>query len=228
MLFGSYQSQLYEPQPQFLFSMRGLFIFVTLRELVSLYAAMNQSGSSVTKEKLYFIAIIPPQPIYEEALAQKQYFKDHYNSKASLNSPPHITLHMPFRWKEQDEAELADHLNDFSKNNRPVPIQLNDFSSFPPRVIFINVVLNQELDNLQKNLKRFCKRVLNLFNADYKELPFHPHLTVAFRDLKKASYLEAWGEFEKKSFQAEFVADKLALLKHTGRVWKVHQEFQFN
>jgi 2'-5' RNA ligase len=219
-------SSLEEHQPDFPEGI--LLIFVALIELVSLYAAMNQSGSSLIKEKLYFIAIIPPTPIYEAALAQKEYFKDHYKSKASLNSPPHITLHMPFRWKEQDEGELAEHLNEFSKNNQPVPIQLNNFSSFPPRVIFINVVLNHELDNLQKNLKRFCKRVLNLFNADYKELPFHPHLTVAFRDLKKATYQQAWVEFEQKSFQAEFVADKMALLKHNGRVWKVHKEFQFH
>ena len=133
---------------------------------------------------------------------------------------------MPFRWNEQKEDELSSQLYDFSRNNQPVTIKLNNFSSFPPRVIFINVILNQELENLQKNLKRFCKRVLNLFNADYKELAFHPHLTVAFRDLKKTNYFLAWGEYENKSFQAEFIADKFALLKHNGRVWKVHQEFQ--
>jgi 2'-5' RNA ligase len=188
---------------------------------------MDQNGSnSLAKDKLYFLAIIPPAPIYEEALAQKQYFKEHYKSKASLNSPPHITLHMPFRWKEQDEEELSARLHNFSMNNQPVTIKLDNYSSFPPRVIFINVILNQELENLQKNLKRFCRRVLNLFNADYKELPFHPHLTVAFRDLKKSNYFLAWGEYENKKFQAEFVADKLALLKHNGRVWQVHQEFR--
>lgn len=188
---------------------------------------MNQPvSSSNAKEKLYFIAIIPPAPIYDEALEQKEYFKVHYNSKASLNSPPHITLHMPFRWNEKEEGELAEQLQQFSKSNQPVAIKFNNFSSFPPRVIFINVVMSEELENLQKNLQRYCKRVLNLFNANYKELPFHPHLTVAFRDLKKPNYQRAWDEFKMKNFQAEFIADKLALLKHNGRVWKVHQEFK--
>ncbi|MBA4058528.1 MAG: 2'-5' RNA ligase, partial [Marivirga sp.] len=121
-----------------------------------------------TKEKLYFIAIIPPAPIYEEALEQKEYFKTHYNSKASLNSPPHITLHMPFKWREKDEKKLEQQLQEFSKAQRPVNIKLDNFSSFPPRVIFINVVMNQELENLQKNLQRYCKKALNLFNANYK------------------------------------------------------------
>src|SRR5688572_6583652 len=85
------------------------------------------------EEKLYFIAIVPPSPIYEETLQQKVYFKTKYNSKASLNSPPHITLHMPFRWVEDDEQELIQHLKLFSAENPPVNIQLNNFSSFPDR-----------------------------------------------------------------------------------------------
>ena len=190
---------------------------------------MRASSSSKTvkesKEKLYFIAIVPPTPIYDEALEQKEYFKTHYNSKASLNSPPHITLHMPFRWKEKDEMELAVKLEKFSQTNQAVSIKLDNFSSFPPRVIFINIVMNKELETLQKNLQRYCKRVLNLFNSNYKELPFHPHLTVAFRDLKKPNYQRAWDEFKSKNFQAEFVADKITLLKHTGKVWEIHQEF---
>ena len=56
---------------------------------------MNQTVSSATaKEKLYFIAIIPPAPIYDEALEQKQYFKDHYKSKASLEfASSHYAAH---------------------------------------------------------------------------------------------------------------------------------------
>src|SRR5688500_13595598 len=177
------------------------------------------------EQKLYFIAIVPPPPIYEETLEQKAYFKTKYNSKASLNSPPHITLHMPFRWIEEEEHDLVEYLRSFAAQNRPVNIQLNNFSSFPPRVIFVKVESNQELESLQKNLHRYFKRQLNLFNANYKELPFQPHLTLAFRDLKKPNYVKAWEEFTEKSYQAAFLAGKIALLKHTGSVWEVHQEF---
>jgi len=188
---------------------------------------MNQTLKGKTKEKLYFIAIVPPTPIYDEALQQKEYFKAHYNSKASLNSPPHITLHMPFRWNETEEEKLSEYLEQFVVEHDPVPVKLDNFSSFPPRVIFINVEMSEELEKLQKNLQRYCKRILNLFNANYKELPFKPHVTVAFRDLKKPSYQRAWDEFKLKNFQAEFMADRIALLKHSGRVWKIHKEFMF-
>jgi len=46
----------------------------------------------------YFIAIIPAEPWYSEALQLKKEVRDVYESKGALRSPPHITLHMPFRW----------------------------------------------------------------------------------------------------------------------------------
>lgn len=133
---------------------------------------------------------------------------------------------MPFKWVEKDEQDLANHLSAFAEENAAVRIKLNGFSSFPPRVIFINVEITPELERLQKNLERYFKRRLNLFNAKYKDLPFHPHVTLAFRDLKKPNYQRALEEFVGKEYKANFLADKIALLKHSGSVWEVFQEFE--
>jgi len=183
------------------------------------------SRSALEQSKLYFIAIVPPSPVYEEAQEMKAYFRDHYKSKASLNSPPHITLHMPFRWKEKKETELIIALNEFASQLIPFNLKLKNFSCFSPKVIFIDVDTNPELNDLQKELHRFCKRELNLFNADYKEQPFYPHLTLAFRDLKKPSFQKAWEEFKDKDFKADFLVERITLLKHTGKVWQVFNDF---
>lgn len=175
--------------------------------------------------KQYFIAFIPPEPVYDEALNLKHYFHENYNSKAALNSPPHITLHMPFRWKQTKEHELAEKLQQFVRGFDPIKICLDNFASFPPRVIFINVANSVALNDFQKRLQRFCKTDLNIFNANYREDPYHPHLTLAFRDLKKAAYKEAWEEFKAKEFKAEFMADKLTLLKHDGKRWHAFMDF---
>jgi 2'-5' RNA ligase len=178
-------------------------------------------------EKLiqYFIAVVPPSPIYDQALAFKHHFKDQFNSKASLNSPPHITLHMPFKWKEEKEDELLSRFKNFSTSVKPFALQLLNFNAFPPRVIFIDVAESEQLISLQKDVQRFCKKELNLFNADYKDQPFHPHITLAFRDLKKNVFAEAWLEFKNKKFEAEFIVDRFVLLKHNGRIWEVFKEF---
>ncbi|MEO8472410.1 MAG: 2'-5' RNA ligase family protein [Chryseolinea sp.] len=178
--------------------------------------------------KEYFIAIVPPDPAREEAQKLKAYFKDRYNSKASLNSPPHITLHMPFRWLESKEAVLTDSLKEFFSASTAFQLSLRNFSGFPPRVIFIGVEENMTLNNLQRQLRDFCKRSLNLFNANYRELPFHAHLTLAFRDLKKDKYEQAWEEFSLRQFHYDLQVEKAALLKHDGKVWHVYKEFQLN
>ena len=180
-----------------------------------------------TSAKLYFIGIIPPKDSYDGACKLKHYFKEHYNSKASLNSPPHITLHMPFQWKEEKENELIEKLQFFSSEIKNFNLQLSNFGSFPPRVIFIHVVPNDELSDLHKSLHRFAKRGLNVFNANYKDLPFHPHITLAFRDLKKPMFAKAWEEFQTKEFKYQFNVDRFALLKHNGKTWEVYKEFSF-
>jgi 2'-5' RNA ligase len=181
-------------------------------------------AAQAKKPKQYFLAVVPPSPVYEEALNFKHYFKERYNSKASLNSPPHITLHMPFRWKEEKEQELIAKLEEFNSGLTPFKIQLSNFNSFPPRVIFIDVVQNEKLNELQSKLLRYCKKELNLYNSNYKDQPFHAHLTLAFRDLKKTIYPEAWEEFSQKRYSTEFLIEKFVLLKHNGRVWLPFQE----
>lgn len=177
------------------------------------------------KRKQYFVAVIPPSPVFEEALELKEYFKEKYHSKAALNSPPHITLHMPFLWNGEKEKKVITALDAFAKKWDPIKICLDNFASFPPRVIFINVTESDALDALQRELHRYFKRELDIFNANYKDKPFHPHLTLAFRDLRKSQYQLAWHEFSKREFKAEFVADKIALLKHNGQRWDVLKEF---
>ena len=180
------------------------------------------------KESKYFIAIIPPSPIYDEALAWKHFFRDNYQSKASLNSPPHITLHMPFMWKEEKENVLIEKLNAFSNSHSSLSVQLRNFSCFEPRVIFIDIVKTEELASLQKEMERFCKKTFQLFNADYRDLAFHPHITLAFRDLKKPVFTKAWGEVKEKQMSSSFIADRFVLLKHNGMSWDVFKEFPFS
>jgi 2'-5' RNA ligase len=172
-------------------------------------------------EQRYFLAIVPSGPVYDEALKLKHYFKETYNSGAALNSPPHITLHMPFKWKESKEDRLIFALKEFTSQQKSFHVTLTDFGSFEPRVIFIDVQKNEVLGDLQKNLKRFCKTELNLFNADYKEFAYHPHLTLAFRDLKKVEFYKAWEEFKDKKLEASFTINSIALLKHDGKEWRI-------
>lgn len=174
----------------------------------------------------YFIALVPPQPVYEISLEWKNYFKSEFNAKAALNSPPHITLHMPFEWKATKEELLKHELKKYAAHTKPFSIQLSNFGCFPPRVIFINVVAATPLSEMQAALHRFCKVELSIFNANRWDQPYHPHLTVAFRDLKKKDFPIAWAAVEDVELKENFSVDEMALLKHNGLSWEVLTAFK--
>jgi 2'-5' RNA ligase len=178
-------------------------------------------------EQLYFVAVVPPEPLRTELLHLKAYFRDKYQSSKALNSPPHITLHMPFKWRESREKKLLDALGDCSLLHEPFTLTLTGFGAFPPRVIYAQPAESPQLHALQKAVAKAMRLSLNLLNADYQGRGFHPHITLAFRDLKKPRFQEAWQEFENKPLEASFPVDNVCLLKHNGSSWDVFRELPF-
>ncbi len=185
-------------------------------------------NSKKISQKRFFIALIPPINVQEEATKIKQYFQKIYNSKAALKSPPHVTLQPPFEWEIEALPQLIEELNSFSKSQQPFSMTLNGFAAFKPRVIYIDVVKNPELLSIQKLLMSHLESSLNIVHQVYKNRPFTPHLTVGFRDLSKKNFYQAWSEFEHKEIYHHFIIDKLTLLIHNGRNWEIHSEYKFN
>lgn len=175
----------------------------------------------------YFLAIIPPEPIHDYTLDQKSYIKDRYNSKAALRSPPHITLHMPFELRASKKEMLGQMLEQFTKDQKNFNMSLKGYGCFEPRVIFINVENSKRLQNLHISLSELLKKEFNIFNASHKGRAYHPHLTVAFRDLKKNAFYEAWEEFKDKRYEQSFEVNSISLMKHNGSIWEVYNSFPF-
>ncbi len=176
--------------------------------------------------KKYFIAIVAPEPEQAEIMSLKEDVKNKFNSKGALRSPAHITLHMPFEWKEEKENFLIETLQNFFLNEE-LKIELKDFSCFEPRVIFVDVVKNEILNCLQNELVLYIKKNLRLFNQSNDMRGFHPHITIAFRDLKKEKFYEALAYFKKQNYHASFMVKSFCLLKHNGKEWMVHNEINF-
>ncbi len=177
-------------------------------------------------ETRYFIALIPPDPIQSDVQQIKEHFQRAYNSKGALRSPAHITLMMPFLWKAQKEAKLFDLLVQATKEES-FSLTLNGFGAFPPRTVFIKNEVSEELMEFQRRLAQHAKRHMNLFNATHNR-GYHPHMTVAFRDLKKDQFAEAWKKFKDKTFNAQIEVNSFWLLKHDGKCWNAYREFQFS
>lgn len=162
--------------------------------------------------KKYFLAIVIPSPLFDKAEGVKQQLFTEHNLKGALRSPAHITLHRPFEWKEEKENELIEKLVAF-KFDKTFEIMLNNFSFFEPRVIYVDVVANEALNALHDALKKYAKKELKLFNEFDDLRGFHPHITVASRDLKKAKFYELQPEFRNKELKGAFNYNGFSLLK---------------
>ncbi len=175
----------------------------------------------------YFIAIVPPEPLLSEIRNIKKTIFENYDTKGALRSPGHITLHMPFSWEEKKEEKLISELSAF-KFEDTVSVQLKNYNCFEPRVVFIDVVKNKMLNELQLNLVKHAKQKLQLFNQSDDMRGFHPHVTIAFRDLKKPVFYKIWEEYSTKEFESEFTCKSICLLKQAEKEWEVYKEFKFN
>jgi 2'-5' RNA ligase len=174
---------------------------------------------------LYFVGVVAPSEINKKVLGWKVYMQKKFGCKVALRSPAHITLVPPFRIAQENEGELAVHLREFSVSQTFLSVQLNGFSSFAPRVIFVRVELSQELASLQKRLEAYL--ISNNFPIKLSTRPFHPHITIANRDLKKPDYREAFEHFRSKKYSTSFPIAASHLLRSEPDGWQIIGEYPF-
>lgn len=175
---------------------------------------------------LYYIAILPTPEISEEILALKHIFKTEFGASHALKSPAHITIQMPFRRHCTFQNDLSVFLKEFSSQQHPFPIALDGFGHFNKKVIFVKVQDQPLLYNLKAKLSEGLRIGLN-FQKNELNFKFHPHMTIATRDLTYDNFLMAWKIFENRKYTAYFEANALSLLKHNGKFWEIIENFAF-
>ena len=152
--------------------------------------------------------------------------RQQYHCTVGLKSPAHITLVPPFWMEEEREIELLQQVDTISRNLNLFTIKTKNFSAFKPRTIFIDVEKKEELNEVKEIVDTFFK--LNAFcKIKIDDRPFHPHITIATRDLFKKSFYEAWPIFEKEKFEEEWQANGLSVLRHNKKNWDVIHTSQF-
>ncbi|UJP66001.1 2'-5' RNA ligase family protein [Mongoliitalea daihaiensis] len=172
----------------------------------------------------YFIALVPEGKIQEEATRLKELLKQNFHLKYALKSPAHVTIKMPFHWNEAKEDKLIAQLGGFFKNWKSFDLAFNGFDRFGKRVIFIALKPSQDLKALQEALGYFTKTVLKQ-PIELSDKAFHPHMTIAFKDIKPAKFDEYWQFIKQQTFDQQYQVTHVALLKRLDGRWSVIQTF---
>ena len=176
---------------------------------------------------LYYIALVLPSPLADAVKTLQHRAHTAYHSRAALRSPPHITLRAPFRTPLDQVGSLKQVLTEFASSYPPFSVELGGFGCFPPRVVFVRVIENQMLSAIQHDLIKTLTENQIVGSGEQTLRAFHPHITIAFRDLIQRHFRSLWGEVEHKSFTDRFTAGGITLLRHNGKFWTAEGDFLF-
>jgi hypothetical protein len=167
----------------------------------------------------YFVGLLLP-PAFESQINQlKQGIAAQFQVKYALQSPAHLTLKMPFRYKEAKERELGLRLTTLLETQVPFHLQLAGIGHFGRRNIHQQVANSESLVQLQTTLRSFCKRSLHLIE-ELSDRNFQPHVTLAYKDLKPTHFEEVLAYARKNADYGEFLVEQAYLLKKVEGRWK--------
>lgn len=174
---------------------------------------------------MYFVAIVLPQALDQKVLVFKKQMQEQYECKVGLKSPAHITLISPFWLPDEKEASFVSHLQALASQVQPFSVSTANFSAFKPRTLFVAVGENAALQELKNRVdKEFVGTAYNIKNENR---PFHPHITIATRDLRKSDFAACWPQFAKLTFAHKFEATGISVLRHNGQSWEVIETATF-
>ena len=165
---------------------------------------------------LYFIAVVPHRELRLKCRNYSKDFADRFNSVKSFKNFPHITIIKPFRVDENQEDFMVKNFSEMNLNSPPFKVFLKDFGCFPNKnqpAIFINPENKEELQILYDEVQPKM--------SFYPYAKLYPHLTVAYKDLSPDNFKKAWEEYQTKTFEDSFLADKICLFKHDSQKWNL-------
>ncbi len=168
---------------------------------------------------LYFIAIVAPPFVNEQALKQKQYMFNEYGCKVALRSPAHITLVPPFNTSASNEAQMHEALASVSIQHSAFDIEITNYNYFAPRVIYLDVKKSTQLEQLKIDVEDAMLKAALPIKKETR--PYHPHITIANRDLERKDFHAVKKHFDSQQYNAIFLADNVSILRSEREGWKV-------
>lgn len=174
---------------------------------------------------LYLTAVLPPQDLAAEIDEIRKEISEKHQVFAALKPPVHITLYRPVDLHPDREDHLIQLLRPVCFRHKPFVQQLQNFDSFNNKTLFIQAEKSSELSALRADISGiFSKNKIDRKEGKEQER-FHPHITIAYRDVQRDVFRNLWEEFRNRKFKRNYLTDHFTLLKHDGKRWNTLQDF---
>ena len=174
---------------------------------------------------MYFVAIVCPPSLDRKIYSYKSWMKEHFGCMVAMKSPAHITLVPPFWLPGSEEEKLLEAQRSFTSTIGELTIRLTGFSHFRKRVLFVAVENSPKLEQLKKEAEDHFVKFFPAIKKDTR--PFHPHITIANRDMKPSHFEKAWERFSTEVLDESFIVKAISILKLNPGKWDVVGEKYF-
>jgi 2'-5' RNA ligase len=174
------------------------------------------------------IAIIPPEPIYSNIIDEQEYIAQTWGPSHGLRTPPHITLIPPLYLTSAEVGLLYGIAGALSGAMHTFQIDLKNYASFKPRVVYIHPAENEHLFTLHGWWRESLLTTMAHVLEKYPDRPYNPHLTLAHKDVTHPIFEKMWRHYANKSYQASFLAEHFSILQHEQKGWSEEKKFFFS
>lgn len=168
---------------------------------------------------LYLLALMPPPELSGQIHEIRLECAEKFGVKKALRPPVHITLYRPFHMETAFEQPLIRLLHQAGSALQSFEQELENFGSFNTQVVYINALMNPGLVELHQSIVGVFRKHQIDPKGNKGNHAFHPHLTIAYRDVLPEVFPLIWKEYNDRKFKRSWYADHFTLLKHDQTQW---------
>jgi len=162
-----------------------------------------------------------------QVLRKQEFIASHFGSKHALQTPPHITIIPPIAIPADEESIIRKLAEKISQLSKPFTLEINGYGSFRPRVVFMRVLDSALLTKLHFDWRKELNQALPHTLDKYPERPYHPHMTLAHRDVTPIQFKNIWNHYRDLEYKTEFEVTGFWILKHNQSGWQKEIDFNF-
>lgn len=126
---------------------------------------------------------------------------------------PHITFKSPF--KVHDIEAYVDYFDSLARESLPFEVELNGVGDFDQKILFLEVVENQTINNLHEKVLQQMKDQFNIDPHPLEGENVHFHASIAAFSTKDA-FLEAKEMIENEAQKFRFQVKEFGIFYHLG------------
>ena len=158
----------------------------------------------------YLLVAHPDAGVYEQVMAEKQFFSAQFKAPIAVKTKPHITV-ANFLAMEPMEETIIRWMHRVISTKKSFRVTLDQYGAFRPHTIYLKVQDHLPFQQLARELKVVDQYIRSNGCPEMRLIDF-PHLTIA-RRLEAPTYQKAVTVYAEKSFHASFEVKELVLLK---------------